>query len=121
MKLMGDWQRCVLVFLVVHGLLTSLFAPSGIESEIVNEAEPIEVIKGLQLPVARVGHLIALKLLARDDATRPQDSVYIRALLKEADDQEIALARGAISLIESRGYARGRDLKSDLDKLLERS
>lgn len=36
-----------------------LFASSGIEPEIVSGAEPIEVLAGLVLPVASVGHLIA--------------------------------------------------------------
>lgn len=43
-----------------------LFASSGIEPEIAAAAERIEVLPELELPVARVGHLIALKLLATD-------------------------------------------------------
>lgn len=44
-----------------------LFASSGIEPELVRAAEPIEVLPSLTVPVARTGHLIAVKLLARDD------------------------------------------------------
>ena len=58
-----------------------LFASSGIEAEIVAEAEPIELLPGLTMGVARVGHLIALKVLSRDDIARPQDLVDLRALL----------------------------------------
>jgi len=48
-----------------------LFASSGIEPEIVAAAEPLETLPGLEVPVARLSHLIALKVLARDDRTRP--------------------------------------------------
>ena len=44
-----------------------LFASSGIEAEIVADADPIEVLPRLTLGVARTGHLIALKVLSRDD------------------------------------------------------
>jgi predicted nucleotidyltransferase len=95
-----------------------LFASSGIEPEIVDTADRVEILRGLWLPVARVGHLIVLKLLARDDATRPQDSVDLSALLDVADDDELGLARQAAVLVAERGYARGRDLAADLDALL---
>jgi len=95
-----------------------LFASSGIESDIASGAQRIEVVPGLVLPVARVGHLIALKLLARDDRTRPQDAGDLRALIAVADPGEFDLAREAIGLIERRGYQRGRDLVAALDDLL---
>jgi hypothetical protein len=50
-----------------------LFASSGIESEVVGDAEPLELLPGLRIGVARTGHLTALKVLARDDVNRPQD------------------------------------------------
>jgi hypothetical protein len=40
-----------------------LFASSGIEPEIVEAAEAVEISPKLTLPVATTGHLIALKLL----------------------------------------------------------
>ncbi len=52
-------------------VLDLLFASSGIEPELVAAAEPIEVWPGLTVRVPRVGHLIALKVLARDDRHRP--------------------------------------------------
>jgi hypothetical protein len=58
-----------------------LFASSGIEPEVVAAADWIEVVPGFTVPVARLGHLIALKVLARDDRTRPQDRVDLAALL----------------------------------------
>lgn len=94
-----------------------LFASSGIESEIVREAESVEVLPGLPIRVARTGHLIALKLLSRDDVQRPQDIIDLRALLKSATPDEIARAREAAEAITSRGYHRGRNLSADLDAL----
>jgi predicted nucleotidyltransferase len=88
-----------------------LFASSGIEGEIVRDADRIEVLPGLRLPVARVGHLIALKLLAMSDQ-RPQDAFDLENLRATADDTELDLAREAISLIDARGFNRGRDLRA---------
>ena len=68
--------------------------------------------------MARVGHLIALKLLARDDETRAQDLVDLRALMAVAGETEIELAKEAVGLIEKRGYNRGRDLVGALEEQL---
>ncbi|MGH9390684.1 MAG: nucleotidyl transferase AbiEii/AbiGii toxin family protein [Vicinamibacteria bacterium] len=95
-----------------------LFASSGIEREVVRNAERIRVLEGIEVPVARVGHLIALKVLSRDDVKRPQDLVDLRALLKAASDAALNQARTACALISERGYARGRDLLRDFESLL---
>lgn len=95
-----------------------LFASSGIEPEIVAEAEPMEVLPHLTVPVAKSGHLIALKVLSRDDATRPQDLVDLRTLLGTASAADLALARHAIESITARGYDRGRDLVGAMNGLL---
>jgi hypothetical protein len=95
-----------------------LFASSGIEAEIVADSEPIQIMTGLTLGVARTGHLIALKVLSRDDVRRPLDHADLRALLLVASDQELARARDALGLIIERGYHRGRDLIADFDALL---
>ncbi|HWW83711.1 MAG TPA: nucleotidyl transferase AbiEii/AbiGii toxin family protein [Vicinamibacterales bacterium] len=94
-----------------------LFASSGIETEVVAEAEPIELLANLTIGVARIGHLIALKVLSRDDARRPQDLVDLRALLLAASSAELARARQSLALIAARGYHRGRDLTAEMDKL----
>ena len=62
-----------------------LFASSGIEPEIVAAAQPLEVVAELRVSVARTGHLIAMKLLARDDRHRPADADDLRALATVAD------------------------------------
>lgn len=95
-----------------------LFASSGVEPEIVAAAQPLVIVPGLIVPVARTGHLIALKLLARDDETRPMDAADLRALRAVADDAELAVAREAVDLISRRGYARGRDLSAALSTLV---
>lgn len=95
-----------------------LFASSGIEAEIVTEAEILDLLPRLSMRVATTGHLIALKVLSRDDVTRPQDLVDLRALLRVASGGELERARHALSLIAARGYHRGRDLIADLHGLL---
>lgn len=95
-----------------------LFASSGIEPEIARGAEPLEIIPGLVVPVARIGHLVALKVLARDDRRRPQDLDDLRALLRESTDADIADAREALARIEARGYHRERRLGEAFDTLL---
>ncbi|MGH8902184.1 MAG: hypothetical protein ACRDYA_11005 [Egibacteraceae bacterium] len=96
-----------------------LFASSGIEPEIVAGAEPLEVLPGLTVRVARTGHLIALELLARDDERRPQDGVDLRALALVAGDDERTLAVAACEAIAARGFARGRDLAGALSGLFQ--
>jgi predicted nucleotidyltransferase len=94
-----------------------LFASSGIEPEIVQEAELLEILPGLSVPVAQTGHLIALKLLARNDESRPQDLADLNALRGVANPADLELARSALALITGRGFNRGRDLLAALEAL----
>jgi predicted nucleotidyltransferase len=94
-----------------------LFASSGIEEEIVAAAEPVEVLPGLVIPVATAGHLVAMKILSRDDETRPQDAVDLRALLRVAGPRDLEEAGKALALVESRGFARGRNLGRDFERV----
>lgn len=87
-----------------------LFASCGVEPEIVEAADSIEILPRLTMPVAKIGHLIAMKLLARDDRNRPQDVDDIRALLRVASAADLRLVTVAIRQISRRGFARGRDL-----------
>lgn len=97
-----------------------LFASSGIEPEIVATAESLEVLPGLVVPVAGLAELVTLKLLARDDAARPQDAADLAALMSLADADDLGLARRLTRLIEARGYHRGRDLAAELERLAAR-
>jgi predicted nucleotidyltransferase len=101
-------------------ILDLLFASCGIEPEVVAAADPVELFQGLMVPVATIGHLIALKVLSRDDDTRPQDIIDLRALIVEATDADLAMAREGLTLITERGYDRGKTLHADLDGLLAR-
>ena len=93
------------------GLFTDLlFSSCGIENEIVAAAEPLDVLEGVNVPVAAVGHLIAMKLLARDDRNRPNDADDLRALAAVATPADWEQATDAVALIEARGFNRGRDL-----------
>lgn len=91
-------------------VLDLLFASSGIEAEVVDGAERLEVLPGMSVPVAGAGHLVALKLLARDDATRPQDAADLVALRPVLTERDRADLDEAVRLVVQRGYARGRDL-----------
>jgi hypothetical protein len=95
-----------------------LMASSGIEFEVVTSAERLEVVRGLVLSVARVGHLIALKLLSVAPG-RETDSADLRNLAAVAGDEEWSIAKEAVLLIEARGFARGRRLSAELNTLRE--
>ncbi len=95
-----------------------LFASSGIEPEIVNQADRLRISAVLEAPVARLGHLLALKLLLRNNQSRPQDSADIASLLREATSDELTICREAINLVETRGYACDKQLLNDLDTFL---
>ena len=95
-----------------------LFASSGIESEVVADADEIELLPHFTIRVATVGHLIALKVLSRDDEDRPQDIVDLVRLNEVATATDRARVRELVELIERRGYHRNRPLREQLDDLL---
>lgn len=97
-------------------ILDLLFASSGIETEIVDRADHLEVLPGISASVAQAGDLIALKLLSRNDDTRPQDAGDLRLLAAAARTADWELAASACETITARGFNPGRDL---LDLLAE--
>lgn len=90
-----------------------LFASCGIEAEVAAAADTITV-RGQQVPVATIGHLIAMKLIARDDKRRPRDRDDLVQLSLVADEREWERAETAIRLIHERGFSRNRDLPKAL-------
>ena len=86
----------------------------------VERATVVEVFPGIELPVARVSELLALKVLARDDERRPQDTIDIRALLQEATASDLEASKTALALIVERGFHRKRDLLQDFEDLTQR-
>lgn len=91
------------------------FASSGVEAEVVGAAKLLEVSPGLPVPVARIGHLVAVKLLWRRSANRDRD---LRTLIERADAEDLEDARHLIASITERGYHRGLDLGAALDSWL---
>lgn len=89
-----------------------LFASSGIEPEIVARASMLTLFEGCVAPVASVGHLIAVKLLARS-GRRLQDDLDLDALSRVATEPDLIEARAAIALITARGFARDKDLETE--------
>ncbi|MBO0802338.1 MAG: nucleotidyl transferase AbiEii/AbiGii toxin family protein [Nocardiopsaceae bacterium] len=94
-----------------------LFGSSGIEDQVVAQADRLEVWPQFQVPVARVGHLIALKLLSRDER-RLQDQLDLRALREVATDADLEDARKGVALIVERGYHRDRALEEDFEQFV---
>lgn len=90
-----------------------LFASSGIETEIVAEADHLEVLPHLSAPVATTAHLIALKVLAG----RNQDLTDLGYLIPAASTADLDAARDAVQLIQARGFNREQDCVADLEKL----
>lgn len=97
-------------------LVDLLFASCGIEAEITAASQRLEVLPGVELPVARLGHLLAMKLLSAAPG-RPNDSADLVALMAEADHEELQRCARALDLITQRGFHRGRDLRAALADL----
>jgi hypothetical protein len=90
-----------------------LIASSGIETEVVTSAETLEVVRGVLLPIARTGHLIALKLLSVAPG-RETDAADLRNLALVATEDDWNLASEAVTQIQDRGFGRGRQLEAEL-------
>jgi predicted nucleotidyltransferase len=91
-----------------------LFANSGIEDEIVRRADRLEVLPDVFMPVASIGHLIALKVLAG----RHQDLTDLGYLISAASEADLEEARSAVAMIQARGFNRGQDLTEDLAAII---
>ncbi|WP_420626192.1 nucleotidyl transferase AbiEii/AbiGii toxin family protein [Candidatus Poriferisodalis sp.] len=97
--------------------LDLMFAMCGVEPEIVASAQQIEVLPGTVLPVASIGSLIVMKLLARDDRRRPTDADDLRSLAEVATDSDWAEAHRLAELVTVRNAHRKRDLAASLSQL----
>jgi predicted nucleotidyltransferase len=93
-----------------------LFASCGVEPEIASAASPLELL-GVTVPVATVGHLIAMKLVSRDPKRRPRDQQDLVDLARVADELEWRRAEASVALIQQRGFSRGRDLVTGLAEI----
>jgi hypothetical protein len=97
-----------------------LFTSSGIESQICREAERVEVVPGLVVPIARSGHLVAMKLLAMAP-DRPQDAADLRGLIRTLTPDERQRAIVAVREIERVGAHRGKPLSETIRTWLDAS
>jgi hypothetical protein len=92
--------------------LDLLASSSGIEREIVSSASVMEILPALLVPVASRAHLIAMKILSENGSDRIRDRADLAGLVASATDSELNETQRALTLIESRGFARGKDLSA---------
>ncbi len=97
--------------------LDLLYSSSGIEKEVVESAENIEIFPQIFIPIATRAHLLAMKILSENEADRIQDILDIKSLLSEATESDIKTAKEALALIEKRGFSRGKNLDQRFDQL----
>jgi predicted nucleotidyltransferase len=101
-----------------HGVVDLLGASSGIEREVVDRAEEIDVEGVGLVPVARVEELVALKVLSVTPR-RPLDQSDLENLLRINPSIDLDRVRRLLGLITDRGYARNQDLPAKLDAVVE--
>ena len=94
-----------------------LFASSGVEPEIVAGAERLEMLPGLDVPVALSGHLVVLKLLAHEPS-RPQDAEDLHALRGALTNTDAAEVLRLAAEVVARGFHRERDLVAMAEEYL---
>jgi len=99
-------------------LLDLLIHSTGIEKEVVSQAQVIEVFSGVRLPTATIPHLIAMKVLSESDR-RLQDRIDLQNLIAVAEPAELEAVPDLLSLIEQRGFANGKDLPAIFEKFLD--
>lgn len=91
---------------------------SGIEKESIEQAEVIEIFKDIDIPIAQIGHLLALKV-SSESPDRPRDTQDIKNLISYATPDDILLAKDSCRLISTRGFHRKRDLLKRLEAHLQ--
>jgi predicted nucleotidyltransferase len=94
-----------------------LFASSGIEREIVERANPVEIASAGFIPVAAAEELLAMKILSMTDV-RLQDRLDAQRLVQLVPNLDLARVRADLQAISERGFDRGQDLASKLESLL---
>jgi predicted nucleotidyltransferase len=90
--------------------LDILFNTSGIEYEISEEAETIEILKNVPVKVAKISSLIAMKILSSTNKKRRQDLIDLENLISEASKEELHRAEALIRLIQEREFNEDKDL-----------
>lgn len=112
------WRVCLSTSQGTTLPIDLLSSACGIEEQVVKEAVSVELLPGLSLPVASLGHLLAMKILSQNDTDRIQDRADLLALLRNASEHDIALAKRALRQIEAVGFADGRNLVEELARIV---
>jgi predicted nucleotidyltransferase len=100
-----------------EGVICDLvFSTSGIEREVVESAERLEVLPGVAVPTATAEALLAMKVLAATPR-RPRDLDDIRAILRANPELDVTAVVNLLGRIEQRGYARGQMLLAKWERL----
>jgi hypothetical protein len=100
-----------------EGVICDLvFSTSGIEREVVDSAEPLEVLPSVLVPTAAAEALLAMKVLSAT-SQRPQDLGDIHAILSAEQPLDATAVVKLLGLIEQRGYARGQSLLTKWERL----
>jgi predicted nucleotidyltransferase len=113
----GDGRLATVRLVSAHGWVDLLAANSGIEREIVDRAELIDVPGAGAIPVARVEELVAMKLLSVKPQ-RPLDQVDLENLIAINPNLDFDRVRELLRIITDRGYSRDQDLFAKLEALL---
>ncbi len=92
-----------------------MFASTGIESEIVAAATPIDILPGVTVPVASLAHLLAMKVLAG----RLQDAADFASLFRRASEADLEAVRVGLSLMTQRRTHRQKNLSREFDRLCD--
>jgi len=85
-----------------------IFATCGIEREIVNGAESLELFDRV-VPTAAAEAIVAMKVLSASEQ-RPRDLGDLQAILRAQPDLDLALVLSLLNTIAERGFARGQNL-----------
>lgn len=97
-----------------------MFALTGIEGSVVQDADVVEILPGRRARAAALGHLVAMKLLSVDER-RPRDAQDLLALLARCDEVERRRAEVAVAAMEAAGTSRGRHLARALEEWVARA
>lgn len=97
------------------GIVLDLFFDySGLEEQLIQRAEILALVPGLEAPIARLGDLLALKVLA----ARPRDREDAKVLLAKAKEEDLDLARDALQALGRLGVHREADYLEELQRLI---
>ena len=74
-----------------------LAMPNDVDDGVAREADALEIFGALSAPMATIGHLVALKRLARDDYSRSQDHADLRSIWCASRARPLSTTRDARS------------------------